>query len=50
MSKLRFALGMGLVGMPALALAGTGTVPEPGTWALVALAAAIGYVVSKRRK
>lgn len=50
MSKLRFTLGMVVAAVPGLAFAGTPALPEPGTWALVALAGAIGYFVSKRRK
>jgi hypothetical protein len=36
---------------PLAAFAGTGTpIPEPGTWALVALAGAIGVVVARNKR
>ena len=49
MSKLQLAVAVALAGTTPLALAGT-ALPEPGTWALVALAAGIGYLVTRRRK
>ncbi|MBA4178286.1 MAG: hypothetical protein C0505_17270 [Leptothrix sp. (in: Bacteria)] len=53
-SKL-FTVAAALAGMswPAAGNAGTpagGTVPEPGTWALVGLAAALGWAVTRGKR
>ena len=44
-SLVSFAAYADLTGPPAL-----NTVPEPGAWALIGLAAAIGAIVSRKRK
>jgi len=53
MTALRLLSAAALALAAGAAVAGTAPsnpVPEPATWALAGLAAAIGYAVSKRRK
>ena len=51
LSTLRLAAATAALALaPLAAHAGATNVPEPGTWALVGLAAAVGLLISRKKR